>query len=177
MASSKKSAGQIHVGCNFLTPTATTLQTAFNGSRLARAVRWPGSNASRLTLRVTRGVMLPRPRAKAMRHATAPISTLSSAACAALLLAERPSSTRTAFELLAAGIHLALCPKPRVELAPLEYTGFGADSPMRLWVLDRYVLRSRGSSISHEERASAHGNVKVVVVMRHNFPPHRDPFL
>ena len=153
MASSKKSAGQIHVGCNFLTPTATTLQTAFNGSRLARAVRWPGSNASRLTLRVTRGVMLPRPRAKAMRHATAPISTLSSAACAALLLAERPSSTRTAFELLAAGIHLALCPKPRVELAPLEYTGFGADSPMRIWVLDRYVLRSRGSSISHEERA------------------------
>ena len=57
------------------------------------------------------------------------------------------------FQLLAAGIHLALCPKPRVELAPLEYTGFGADSPMRLWVLDRYVLRSRGSSISHEERA------------------------
>ena len=56
-----------------------------------------GSNASRLTLRVTRGVMLPHPRAKAMRHATAPISTLSSAACAALLLAERPSSTRTAF--------------------------------------------------------------------------------
>ena len=146
MASSKKSAGQIHVGCNFLTPTATTLQTAFNGSRLARAVRWPGSNASRLTLRVTRGVMLPHPRAKAMRHATAPISTLSSAACAALLLAERPSSTRTAFELLAAGIQLALCPKPRVELAPLEYTGFGADSPMRLWVLDRYVLRSRGST-------------------------------
>ena len=160
MASSKKSAGQVHVGCNCLTPTATTLQTAFNGSRLARAVRWPGSNASRLTLRVTRGVMLPHPRAKAMRHATAPISTLSSAACAALLLAERPSSTRTAFELLAAGIQLALCPKPRVELAPLEYTGFGADSPMRLWVLDRYVLRSRGSSISHEERASAHGKEK-----------------
>ena len=178
MASSKKSAGQIHVGCNFLTPTATTLQTAFNGSRLARAVRWPGSNASRLTLRVTRGVMLPRPRAKAMRHATAPISTLSSAACAALLLAERPSSTRTAFELLAAGIHLALCPKPRVELAPLEWAGFGDFLFVCVQFIERYLRRTRGSSHSHEDRASAHGKcVIVVVVMRHNFPPHRDPFL
>ena len=93
-AASKKSAGQIHVGCNFLTPTATCLQTAFNGARLARAVRWPGSNASRLALCVTRGVMPPRPRAKAVSHASAPISTLSSAAFTALLLSDRPSSTR-----------------------------------------------------------------------------------
>ena len=159
-ASNRKSAGQIHVGCNFLTPTATRLQTAFNGSHLARAVRWPSSNASQLAMRVTRGVMAPLLRAKAVSHASAPISTLSSAAFAALLLAERPSSTRTAFELLAAGIHLPSCPKPRVELAPLVYAGFGADCVVRLWVLHRYALRLRGSSISHEERASAHGKQK-----------------
>ena len=39
---------------------------------LARAVRWPGSNASHLALRVTCGVMLPRPRAKAVSHAKLP---------------------------------------------------------------------------------------------------------
>ena len=143
MASSKKSADQIHVGCNFLTPTATTLQTAFNGSRLARAARWPRSNASQLALRVTRGVMLPRPRAKAVSHATAPIFTLSSAACAALLLAERPSSTRTAFELLAASIHLALCPKPRVEWASLEWAGIGALGFVCAQCIERYLRRTR----------------------------------
>ena len=138
MAFSKKSAGQIHVGCNFLAPTATALLTPFNGSHLARAVRWPGSNRSRLAMCVMCGVMPPLPRAKAVSHVSAPISTLSSAAFAALLLAERPSSTRTAFELLAAGIHLPSCPKPRVELAPLVYAGFGADCVVRLWVLHRY---------------------------------------
>ena len=94
MASSKNSAGQIHVGCNFLRPTATALLTAFNRSLLARAVCWPGSNRSRLAMRVTRGVMPPLPRAKAVSHVSAPISSLSPAASAALLLSDRPSSTR-----------------------------------------------------------------------------------
>ena len=91
--------------------------------------------------------------------------------------AVRPAKlNETAYELLAAGMHLQSCLKPRVEFAPLEYSGFRTDSSLRPCVLDRYLLRSRGSSISHEERASAHGNVKVVVVMRHNYTPHRDPF-
>ena len=104
----------------------TGLQTAFNGSRLVCAVCWPGSNASQLALCVTRGVMPPRPRTKAVSHASAPTSTLSPAALAALLLAERLSSTRTASELLAAGIRFQLCSKPRVEWAPFESAGFGA---------------------------------------------------
>ena len=92
--------------------------------------------------------------------------------------AGRPAKlNETAYELLAAGMHLQSCLKPRVEFAPLEYSGFRTDSSLRSCVLDRYLLRSRGSSTSHEERASAHGYVKVVVVMRHNFAPHRDPFL
>ena len=94
MVSRKKSAGLGYSGYNFLEPTATTLQMSFHGSLLARAVRWPGSNRSRLALRVTRGVMPPRPRAKAVSHASAPTSTLSSASFAALLLADLGQAQR-----------------------------------------------------------------------------------
>ena len=132
MAFSKKSAGQIHVGCSFLAPTATALLTAFNGSHLARAVRC----VARLEC-FTAGLVC-HPRCDAAPPARQGREPCQRAHIHPLIrrfrrsFAVRPAKlNETASELLAAGIHLLSCPKPRVELAPLEYAGFGAFGSMR----------------------------------------------
>ena len=101
-----------HIGIN---------RSQFDGTR-----RWPSSHASRLVWHVTRGVMSPRARAKAVSHANAPASTLSHAALASLLCSEWCEATMAVTASFLVGQHLHERTRPRVERVWLEGAGVGA---------------------------------------------------
>ena len=86
-----------------------------NRSISGRHARWPGSQASRLVWHVTRGVMPPLARPKAVSHTNAPTSTLSPVALASLLCSEWCEATMAVTASFLVGQHLHERTRPRVE--------------------------------------------------------------
>ena len=97
-----------------------------NRSLFGRHTRWPGSHASRLVWHVTRGVMPPLARPKAVSHTNAPTSTLSPVALASLLCSEWRERSMAIMASFLVAQHLHERTQPRVERAWLESADSGS---------------------------------------------------